>query len=226
MIPETGRIDLHTHSLLSDGALLPSELLRRATATGHAALAITDHVDATNVVHVVESLRRLREVQPHDFLPFVIGVEITHVAPASIGAVARQARGAGAELILVHGETPVEPVAPGTNRAALVCEDVDLLAHPGFLTPEEALLAAERGCVVEITSRQGHSLTNGHVARVCAETGVTMVVNTDAHAPGDLITLDFALGVALGAGLSEELARAAVGPSALALVRRVLPGGL
>jgi len=42
-------IDLHTHSLLSDGELLPLELARRARVKGYTVLGITDHVDATNI---------------------------------------------------------------------------------------------------------------------------------------------------------------------------------
>ncbi len=217
------RIDLHTHSLLSDGALLPSELLRRAMAMDYGALAITDHVDWTNVTAVVESLLRLREEQADDYaLTFLVGVEITHVAPRQIAGLARRARALGADLVVVHGQTPVEPVAPGTNSAAVDCAEVDLLAHPGFLTLAEARRAAERGCAIEITARKGHSLTNGHVARVAMEAGADLVVDTDSHEPGDLITLDFAERVALGAGLPPELARAATVTTPQALVRRLL----
>ena len=42
-------VDLHTHSLLSDGQLLPSELVRRAEVRGYEAIAITDHVDFSNI---------------------------------------------------------------------------------------------------------------------------------------------------------------------------------
>ena len=35
--------------------------------------------------------------------------------------------------VVVHGETLVEPVEPGTNRAAVSCPEVDILAHPGCL---------------------------------------------------------------------------------------------
>ena len=41
-------IDLHTHSLYSDGELIPAELWRRAQVKGYRYLAITDHVDASN----------------------------------------------------------------------------------------------------------------------------------------------------------------------------------
>ena len=43
------RIDLHMHSLFSDGELLPSELARRALKLNHEAIAITDHVDYSNI---------------------------------------------------------------------------------------------------------------------------------------------------------------------------------
>lgn len=198
------RIDYHTHSFLSDGALLPSEMLRRVAVLDFQALAITDHVDASNMAQVIASLRELLGQQPNDFLThMLIGIELTHVSPRSIDRLARRAKELGAEVVVVHGETIVEPVAPGTNRAAIESGAVDILAHPGLLTPQEAQLAAARGCYIELTTRKGHSLTNGHVARVCSQAGAPMLVNTDAHEPSDFVTLEFAQRVAAGAGLSK-----------------------
>jgi histidinol phosphatase-like PHP family hydrolase len=220
---EHKRIDLHTHTILSDGALLPSELLRRAEALGHRALAITDHADASNLAHIIESLREVLRAQPRDWeTRLIVGVELTHVAPASIDPLARRAKRLGAELVVVHGETIVEPVAPGTNRGAVESAAVDVLAHPGLMTAEEARLAAERGCYIEITARKGHSLTNGHVARICREAGAAMVLDTDAHAPGDLATLAFARSVAAGAGLSDDEIEAATRTHPEAVLQRVL----
>jgi histidinol phosphatase-like PHP family hydrolase len=220
---EYKRIDLHTHSFLSDGVLLPSEMLRRAVALDHDALAITDHADASNMGWIIENLRRVLLEQPADFSTrLIVGVELTHVGPASIDRLARQARGLGAEIVVVHGETIVEPVAPGTNRAAIESPAVDILAHPGFLTLDEARQAAERGCYIEITARKGHSLTNGHVAIACREAGAAMVLDTDTHHPDDLITLDFARQVAAGAGLSEDEVVATVGTHPRAILSRVL----
>lgn len=202
---QPGRIDLHSHSLFSDGALLPSEMLRRAAALGYRALAITDHADASNMGAIIEALWRMVREQPDDFpTELLVGIELTHVGPGSIDRLARQARRYGAEWVVVHGETVVEPVAAGTNRAAVDSEAVDLLAHPGLLTIEEAQMAAARGCVIEITARKGHSLTNGHVVRICREAGALMVVDTDTHEPSDMIDLQFAQVVAAGAGLSPE----------------------
>jgi len=223
IMSEPKRTDLHTHSLLSDGVLLPSELLRRVAVLGFEAVAITDHADASNMAYVIGSLRSLLHEQPHDFgVELLVGVELTHVGPRSIARLAREAKALGAEIVVVHGETIVEPVAPGTNRAAVESPEVDVLAHPGLLAPEEARLAAARGCAIEITTRKGHSLTNGHVARVAREAGALMVVNSDAHEPSDLAPLAFAQKVASGAGLTEAEVFAATVTNPRALVSRVL----
>ena len=141
-------------------------------------------------------------------MTLIPGVEITHVPPAQIAGLAARARQLGARLVVVHGESVVEPVAPGTNRAALEA-DVDILAHPGLLTAAEAELAARRRICLEITTRKGHSLTNGHVAALAVEAGAPLVVNNDAHAPADLVSLEFAEKVALGAGMSPAAWQAA-----------------
>jgi putative hydrolase len=194
-------IDLHTHSLFSDGELLPAELWRRAQVKGYRYLGITDHVDASNFEVVFARLKAaafsLNRGEPPHLIP---GLEFTHLPPALIGPLTTQARALGVPLIIVHGETLVEPVAPGTNRAAIEA-DIDILSHPGLLTVEEAALARERGIFLELSARKGHSLANGHVARTALEVGTSLILNTDAHAPGDLITRREAELIARGAGL-------------------------
>jgi len=220
-VSEPQRIDLHTHTLWSDGVLLPSELLRRAVVRGHRAVALTDHADATNLKALLDAYWQLLREQPDDFpLTFIPGVELTHVAPRSVAKLAEQAKALGAGLVVVHGETSVEPVAPGTNLAAAQCPQVDLLAHPGLITLEAAQAAARHDIYLEITSRQGHCLTNGHVARIAREAGARLVVNTDAHSPSDLIDQELARAVARGAGLTPEEVEAATVTNPLALVER------
>ncbi len=113
-------IDLHTHSIFSDGELIPAELIRRAVAKGYSALAITDHIDKSNidliVPRIVKAIASMRDYLP---IPVLAGAEITHVPPALIPDMIKEARGLGAQIIVVHGETIVEPVVEGTNRAAI-----------------------------------------------------------------------------------------------------------
>lgn len=215
------RIDLHTHSFFSDGALLPSEQLRRAVVKGYWAIAITDHADSSNLEELLARLLRFARQQRDDFgLCFIPGVELTHVAPRSIAPLARLAQELGAGVVVVHGETIVEPVAPGTNAAAAACPDVDILAHPGMISLEEAQRAAGNGVHLELTSRGGHSLANGHVAQMAKRAGAELVLNTDTHAPGDMIDQAMARQVAAAAGLSAEQVEAATVTQPRVLVER------
>jgi histidinol phosphatase-like PHP family hydrolase len=197
-------IDLHSHTFFSDGSLVPSEHVRRVEVLGYEAIAITDHADSSNIHILIPNLIKVaRDLNRVNATRLIVGIELTHVPPALIAPLARQSRLLGAQLIVVHGETPVEPVAPGTNRAALEA-DIDLLAHPGFITEEEATLAAKNNILLELSGRKGHSLTNGHVAKMAGRTGASLAINADAHAPGDFLTLEMAEKVGLGAGLSQE----------------------
>jgi putative hydrolase len=197
-------IDLHTHTLYSDGELIPTELWRRAQVMGYRYLGMTDHVDASNFEEVFRRLKvaadSLNGGDPPHLIP---GLEFTHIPPPQIRDLVKRARDLGVPLIVLHGESLAEPVAPGTNRAALMV-DIDILAHPGLITPEEAALANDRGIFLEISARKGHSLANGHVVQVARAAGASLIVSTDGHAPGDLITRQQAERVALGAGLSAS----------------------
>ena len=214
--------DFHTHTFLSDGELSPIELIRRAHVRGYTAIGIADHAGPGNLDVVVRQLAAAaRFCREHWDIRVLPGVELTHHPPVAIDEAARAARDQGAELVIVHGETPVEPVTPGTNWSAVSSSAVDVLGHPGFLTMDEAAEAARQGVFVELSARRGHSLTNGHVARACLEAGANLVVDSDAHHPDDLLTRETALKVARGAGLTVEQARRAADEAPLLLLARL-----
>jgi histidinol phosphatase-like PHP family hydrolase len=197
-------IDLHTHTLLSDGELIPSELVQRAHTAGYKAIALTDHVDMSNIDFVVPRIvEAVRELAGHFPLTIIPGAEITHVPPKLIGKLINKARDLGAEIVVAHGETIVEPVIPGTNRASIEA-GADILSHPGLISIEDAALAKEKSVALEITSRKGHSLSNGHVAKVAMAMGAHMVINTDSHSPEDLISIERAALILRAAGIPEE----------------------
>lgn len=198
-------IDLHTHSLLSDGVLCPAELSRRVLVSGYAVLGLADHVDPGTMPMVIETARAsARALNGHmEGLTILPGVELTHVPPALIADEVKKARDLGASHVVVHGESIVEPVAPGTNRAAILA-GADILAHPGLLTEEEADLAAEKGVYLELSSRGGHCLANGLTVRLARARGARLLINSDGHAPGDWLSPERQRAVALGAGLSQD----------------------
>ena len=196
--------DLHCHSIFSDGELIPAELLRRVRVMGYEAVAITDHADHSNIdlilPRIITAARALNQVSETRLIP---GIELTHVPPVMIPELVQRARMLGAEIVVVHGETLAEPVAEGTNLSAIKA-GADILAHPGLISEEEVRLAAEKGVFLELSGRKGHCLANGHVARLARKYRAPLVINSDAHAPGDFMSAELAQRVGLGAGLSVD----------------------
>ena len=185
--------DFHTHTTLSDGSLSPMELIRRACVADYRAVGLADHGGLGSLSRFAQELSQdcalARDRWGIMALP---GVELTHVPAAAVAEVARAAKEAGLWLVIVHGETISEPVEEGTNLAAVSCDDVDILAHPGLITLEEAELAARNGVFLELSAKPAHAAANGHVAKMARLAGAKLIVNSDNH------DLDF---------LSEEQAR-------------------
>jgi len=203
-MPATGIIDLHMHTLMSDGELVPAELVRRADRMGYRWLAITDHVDSSTLEHAIRgAVAAAAEVARYWKIRVLPGAELTHNPPDLLPELIREARRMGARVVVVQGETLVEPVPEGTNTMA-IAGGCDILAHPGLITPREARQAARRGVALELSARKGHCLANGHVAACALAAGATLVVNSDTHSPGDLIARETAARVARGAGLAER----------------------
>jgi len=162
-------------------------------------------VDASNIDCVKRIKDAIVDIKNNWDIEVIQGAEITHAPAEVIEKLASKAKKYGAQIVVVHGETLVEPVIEGTNLAAAKCPDVDILAHPGLITLEEAEIAKENDIALEISARKGHSLGNGHVAKVAMEVGTNLVVDTDTHAPNDLITYETAYKIAKGAGLPENV---------------------
>ena len=197
-------IDLHSHTFFSDGELVPAEHLRRVEVLGYQAIAITDHADSSNLDFIIPRIvKAAHDLNQHSTTRLIPGIELTHVPPGLIAELTTTARKLGALIVVMHGETIVEPVTPGTNLAAIEA-GVNILAHPGFITENEAMAAAANGIFLELSGRKGHSLTNGHVAKIAAKTGAKLVVDSDAHGPDDFLTKEMAKKIAFGAGLDPE----------------------
>ncbi|MEX2426050.1 MAG: histidinol phosphate phosphatase domain-containing protein, partial [Thermomicrobiaceae bacterium] len=198
-------LDFHTHTYWSDGVLSPVEQARRAVVNGYSAIGMTDHTGVGNVAHLIQELKCDRDIVERYWpITVVVGVELTHVPAAGIADAARAARDAGAEIVVLHGETPVEPVEAGSNAAAIDSGMVDVIGHPGHITEDEVRRAIDNDVYLEISARSGHCLTNGHVAALGQRMGAKLIVDSDAHAPSDLLTSEFQRSVALGSGLESS----------------------
>jgi len=227
MVPRTSahkefarRADFHSHSYLSDGGTSATDMWNEAEALEHRALALTDHLSMENPKPLLDRLHEEAKAWEGSAFTPIVGVELTKIPPRRIAAVARAARKGGAEIVIVHGESIVENVPAGTNHAAIDSGVVDVLAHPGLIDPKDVELAKAHSVVLEISGRRGHSLTNGHVARLALELGAELVVDSDAHDPGQLIPLERARKIALGAGVPETRLSRVLSTTPTELVRR------
>ncbi len=197
--------DFHTHTFLSDGKNSPIELIRFAVVCGYRCIGLTDHGSYSNLDFIISRVKKDCELaEKYWNINAVPGVELTNVPSKSIDDMARTARELGAKIVTVHGESIAENVEPGTNMEAVKSKYIDFLAHPGILKPEEAKLAAANGIFIEISSRVGHSLTNGVVASIGREAGVKFLINSDAHSHSDLFKSGMQERIGLGSGLGKD----------------------
>ncbi|HAJ96015.1 MAG TPA: PHP domain-containing protein [Actinobacteria bacterium] len=197
--------DFHTHTSFSDGTSIPIEMIRFAYAYGYKCIGISDHASYSNLEQLIGPIKRDCELaEKYWDIIAIPGVELTNIPAGSIDSMAKRAKELGAGMVVVHGETIVEEVEEGTNMAAVSSRYVDILAHPGLITSQEAELAADNDVYIEITSRIGHSLGNGRVVKIGRSAGVKFLINSDSHSHNDLYRGDFQKEVAMGSGLSEE----------------------
>jgi histidinol phosphatase-like PHP family hydrolase len=196
--------NLHCHSLLSDGVLLPSEIAMRYMAKGYKVIAITDHADYSNIELIVNAILEFTKHWPKNFpIKVLPGIELTHLPLEQFKPLAGYARKKGIKIIVAHGETLIEPVIKGTNRAALEA-GIDILAHPGLISDQDVKLAKRKNIFLEITSRKGHANTNYHVVERALKLGAGLVLNNDCHSPEDIIGPQELAGVGIKCGLSQK----------------------
>ena len=183
---------------------MPSEVAMRYMAAGYKAIAITDHVDYSNIEFTVKAILEFTRHWPlNSKIKVLPGIELTHLPPNQFKPLTQFARKQGIKVIIGHGETLMEPVEKGVNRAALEAE-VDILAHPGLVNDSDVKLAKEKGIFLEVTSRKGHRDTNAHVVERALKFGARLILNNDSHEPEDIITPEELIKVGMKAGLKRK----------------------
>jgi len=152
-------VDLHCHSTVSDGALHPGDVVRRAAERGVNVLALTDHDE-------LDGLGEARAAAAQAGIRFIDGVEISvtwrgatiHVVGLNIG-----------KGIDVLREELGKVRAGRLGRAARMAEDLARVGIPGAL--EGALRFAENPDMVGRT----------HFARFLVEVGVVADTKSAFH---------------------------------------------
>ena len=110
--------DFHTHTSLSDGALSPIELIRRALVNGYHAIALTDHAAIGELSRIIQETAEVcAQARSYWDILAIPGIELTHVPAQAIAETAKKAKQLGAWIVVVHGETIIEPVEKGTNTS-------------------------------------------------------------------------------------------------------------
>ena len=167
--------------------------LNAASALHYAALAGLRFVGLVlrsggeNFSEVASLVAQVRRLGLYADVEARTGVELCHVPPALLPSAVQEARAAGAEIVLVHGETLADQVEAGTNFAAVEA-GADILAHPGLVDAETAAFAAERGVALELTSCPRHALTNAHTASMALSSGCPLVRGSAATCASELTT--------------------------------------
>jgi histidinol phosphatase-like PHP family hydrolase len=83
-------------------------------------------------------------------------------------------------------------------------------------------MAAANGVHLEVTARLSHGMGNGRVVGLAREIGAPLVLDSDAHAPEDLMSPDWRELVAFGSGLTpDELER--INKTMISLVEKLVP---
>ena len=215
-------IDLHSHSTISDGALAPREVVAAAGRRGYDVFALTDHGTPSNFREVAERVREeVEALRASASVHLLAGVELTELEPSTIAHAAREARRCGAQVIVVHGECVTMQTPAGTNAAAVRCDLVDVLAHPGLVTAEDAGIAARNDVCLELSARGGHSYGNGWVYHTATAADALLVVDSDGHDETGLLSTQKVEAIVRGAGAGPSEMRFITGPMASSVLRIV-----
>ena len=182
----------------ASGGLDAASALRYASLAGLRFVGLTVKSDGSDLSRLGAVVSHVRRLSLYADMEARTGVELHHVPPALLPDTVRQAREAGAEIVIVHGETLCDQVETGTNFAAIEA-GADILAHPGLIDEKCAEFAAERGVALEFTSCPRHALANAHVADLALRFGCLLVRGSAARCASELATRSFWMQVVRGA---------------------------
>jgi len=206
------RGDLHVHTKASDGRGSLADMAQAARERGYTYLAITDHskrvtiargLDGKRLASQIDEIARMNETLSGIVVLSSVEVDILEDGQLDLpnSVLSRLDFAVGA----VHSAFGL-PREEQTERLLRAMDNPHLavLAHPtGRLIGEregcdidlERVLsgARERGCVLEINGQPDRLDLNEWHCKLAKESGVKLVLSTDAHNSGELAFMRFAV---------------------------------
>lgn len=209
------RGDLHAHSDWSDGRATVREMALAALARGYEYLAITDHSPRIVVVNGLgpERLAAQRRVidevnRELEGITLLQGIEVDINEDGSLDEPDDALAALDVVIASPHVKLRMEPAAM-TERMLRAVEHphVDVIGHPTGRRPGtragaeydfQAVFgaAAARAVVIEIDCDPARMDVSPELARLAASLGCRLSLDSDAHAPGELVYVDLGIWVA------------------------------
>jgi len=188
--------DLHAHTLYSDGALAPAELVARAAANGVQVLALTDH-------DVTDGVPEAQVAAQQAGITLVPGVEI------SVTWGAQTVHVVGLQIDITHAGLQAGLARLREFREWRADEIGRRLAKAGIPgATEGARQRAQKGLVSRTHFAQ-FLVAGGHAADVRSVFKKFLVQGKPGYVPGQWATLDEAIGWIVAAGGQAVLAHPA-----------------
>jgi len=195
-MPETRVYDLHTHTVYSDGALAPAELVARAAANGVQVLALTDH-DVTDGVPEAQAAAQQAGIT------LVPGVEI------SVTWGAQTVHVVGLQIDITHPGLQAGLARLREFREWRAEEIGRRLAKAGIAGASEGARALAQRGLVSRTHFAQFLVASGHAADVRSVFKKYLVHGKPGYVPGQWAGLDEAIGWIRAAGGQAVLAHPA-----------------
>jgi DNA polymerase (family 10) len=217
------RGDLHSHTTLSDGRNTLEEMAEAGRERGYAYMAITDHSASHGFGDHVTTERlweRIGEVEAWNEgkrgFRLLAGSEVNIGLDGSLDYPDDVAEALDWVVASVHTSFAIsEREMTARVLAAIENPLVDCIGHltgrligrrePYGIDVEAVVEAAARtGTMLEINGNPNRRDLSEHHARLAAEAGVTIVLNTDAHGVETLNNMAYAVATARRAWLTKD----------------------
>ncbi len=216
--------DLHAHTTLSDGRNSLDEMAAAGRARGYAYMAITDHsashgfgdhVTAERLWERIEEVAAWNEENASRSFRLLAGSEINIGLDGTLDYPEDLVAALDWVVASVHTSFSISE-REMTKRVVTAAENpnVDCIGHPtgrligrrepyGIDIEAVAAAAAEHGTMIEINGNPNRRDLSDRHARLAADAGVTIVLNTDAHGTDTLDNMAYATATARRAWLTK-----------------------